>query len=105
MLIYKYRALEVQIRTTSWKIHQMVGSKSNGMSKSNGKIYQTGGSKSRWGGGEGYSGYILVGVFPGTPKKGVVGDDTAPKKGGLRCGTTGKGVVLDTSTTPKRGSL
>ena len=35
------------------------------------------------GGGGGYSGYILVGVCPGTPKKGVLCAGTA-QKGGLR---------------------
>ena len=63
----------------------------------------------------GYSGYKLVGVCRGTPKKGalgvgtaqkggVLGAGTAPKKGGvLGAGTTRKRGVLGTSTTRKRG--
>ena len=64
----------------------------------------------------GYSGYILVGVCPGTPKKGglrcghspkrgVLGAGTAPKKGVLGAATTRKRGVLGTSTTRKRGNL
>ena len=64
----------------------------------------------------GYSGYKLVGVCPGTPKKGglrcghspkrgVLGAGTAPKKGGLRCGHNQKRGVLGTSTTRKMGNL
>ena len=67
-------------------------------------------------GGGGYSGYILVGVCPGTPKKGglrcghspkrgVLGAGTAQKKGVLGAGTTRKRGVLCTSTTRKRGNL
>ena len=33
------------------------------------------------GGGGGYSGYILVGVCPGTPKRGVLGTGKAQKGG------------------------
>ena len=39
------------------------------------------------GGGGGYSGYILVGVSPGTPKK---GGGSWVKRGGLRCGHSPK---------------
>ena len=39
----------------------------------------------RGGGGGGYSGYILVGVCPGTPKKGGLRCGHTPKKGGLKC--------------------
>ena len=50
----------------------------------------------RGGGGGGYSGYILVGVCPGTLKK-----------GGLtcRCGHSPKRGVLGAGTTPKWGGL
>ena len=64
----------------------------------------------------GYSGYILVGVCPGTPKKGglrcghspkrgVLGAGTAPKRGVLVAATTRKRGVLGTFTTRKRGNL
>ena len=66
--------------------------------------------------GGGGGGYILVGVWPGTPKKGglrfghspkrgVLDADTAPKMGVLGASTTRKGGVLDTSSTQKRGNL
>ena len=65
-------------------------------------------------GGGGYSGYILVGVCPGTPKKGglrcghspkrgVLGAGTAPKKGGLRCGHNQKKGGLRHVYNPKKG--
>ena len=64
----------------------------------------------------GYSGYILVGVCPGTPKKGglrcghspkrgVLGAGTAPKKGGLRCGHNQKKVGLRHVYNPKKGEF
>ena len=43
-------------------------------------------------GGGGYSGYKLVGVCPGTPKKGGLMCWAQPKKGGLRCGHSPKKV-------------
>ena len=66
------------------------------------------------GGGGGYSGYILVGVCPGTPKKGglrcghspkrgVLGAGTAKKKGGLRCGRNQKKGGLRHVYNPKNG--
>ena len=68
------------------------------------------------GGGGGYSGYILVGVCPGTPNKGglrcghspkrvVLGADTAPKKGGLRCGHNQKKGGLRHVYNPKKGEF
>ena len=57
------------------------------------------------GGGGGYSGYILVGVFPGTPKKGGSYVRAQPKKGGLRCGHSPKRGVLGAGTAPKKGGL
>ena len=67
-------------------------------------------------GGGGYSGYILVGVCPGTPKKGglrcghspkkgVLGAGTAPKKGGLRCGHNQKKGGLRHVYNPKKGEF
>ena len=64
----------------------------------------------------GYSGYILVGVCPGTPKKGglrcghspkrgVLGAGTAPKKGGLRCGHNQKKGGLRHVYNPKKGEF
>ena len=64
----------------------------------------------------GYSGYILVGVCPGTPKKGglrcghspkrgVLGAGTAPKKGGLRCDHNQKKGGLGHVYNPKKGEF
>ena len=64
----------------------------------------------------GYSGYILLGVCPGTPKKGglrcghspkrgVLGAGTAPKKGGLRCGHNQKKGGLRHVYNPKKGEF
>ena len=66
--------------------------------------------------GGGYSGYILVGVCPGTPKKGglrcghspkrwVLGAGTAQKKGGLRCGHNQKKGGLRHVYNPKKGEF
>ena len=65
------------------------------------------------GGGGGVLGYILVGVCPGTPKKGglrcghspkrgVLGAGTAQKKGGLRCGHNQKKGGLRQVYNPKK---
>ena len=67
-------------------------------------------------GGGGYSGYKLVGVCPGTPKKGglrcghspkrgVLGAGTAQKKGGLRCGHNQKKGGLRHVYNPKKGEF
>ena len=54
----------------------------------------------------GYSGYILVGVCPGTPKKGGLRCGHSPKRGVLGAGTAPKKKgVLGAATTRKRGGL
>ena len=62
-------------------------------------------SQPRGGGGGGYSGYILVGVSPGTPKKGGPRCGHSPKWGVLGAGTAQKRGVLGAGTTSKRGGL
>ena len=57
------------------------------------------------GGGGGYSGYKLVGVCPGTPKREVLGAGTAPKMGGLRCGHNQKKGGLRHIYNPKKGGI
>ena len=56
-------------------------------------------------GGGGYSEYILVGVSPGTPKKGGLRCGHSPKRGVLGAGTAQKKGVLGAGTTSKRGGL
>ena len=55
------------------------------------------------GGGGGTRNIYWWGVH--SPKRGVLGPGTAPKKGGLRSGHNQKKEVLDTSTTRKRGEF
>ena len=54
------------------------------------------------GGGGGYSEDILVGVCPGTKKRGVLGAGTA-QKGGLRCGHSPKRVCYVRAQSKKGG--
>ena len=55
--------------------------------------------------GGGYSGYVLVGVYPGTPKTGGLRCGYSPKRGVICAGTTRKRGVLGTSTRRKRGNV
>ena len=52
-----------------------------------------------------YSGYILVGVCPGTPKKGGFRCGHTPKKGVLGAGRAPKKGVLGAGRAPKKGGL